>query len=66
MREIDDAHDAEHEIEPEPDEGEIQAEEQSGEQRIRQHAGAPAGSNAPNKHRTLFDSERAAVSSLTS
>ena len=34
MRQIDDAHDAEHEIEPEPDQGEIEAEQNAGEQQL--------------------------------
>jgi hypothetical protein len=37
MCEIDDAHDPEHEIEPEPDEREIAAENHPTEQRVQQH-----------------------------
>ncbi len=37
MRQIDDAHDAEDEIEPEPDQREIQAEQNSGQQAVGQH-----------------------------
>src|SRR5204862_7945586 len=40
-RQIDDAHDAEHEVEPETDQGEIQAEQEAGEQRVGQHAFSP-------------------------
>ena len=34
MREIDDAHDAEHEIEADPDQAEIQTEQHAGDERI--------------------------------
>ena len=34
MRQVDDAHDAEHEIQPEPDQGEIEAEQHAGEEAV--------------------------------
>ena len=38
MREIDDAHDAEDEVQTEPDEAEIQAVQQPGEHGVEEHA----------------------------
>jgi len=37
VRKVDDAHDAEHEIEPDPDQAEIEPEQDAGDQRIDQH-----------------------------
>ena len=34
MREIDDAHDAEHEVEADPDQAEIQTEQHAGDERV--------------------------------
>ncbi|GAC1556982.1 MAG: hypothetical protein NVS2B5_18750 [Beijerinckiaceae bacterium] len=40
MGEIDDAHDAEDEVQPEPDQAEIKAEKNSGEKRVKEHVSA--------------------------
>ena len=37
MRKVDDAHDAEHEIETDADQAEIQAEQNAGDERVDQH-----------------------------
>jgi len=37
MRKVDDAHDAEHKIEADPDQAEIQTEQDAGDQRINQN-----------------------------
>ena len=52
MREVDDAHDAEHQVEAEPHQGEIEAEHHAGDDRADQHArasppGPRTGSAAP-------------------
>ena len=51
MRQIDDAHDAEHEVEPEPDQGEVEPEQQTGEQAVGEHSARSAavglGSSQP-------------------
>ena len=43
MRQIDDAHDAEHEVEAKPDQRKIEAEQQAGRQAIRKHTARSAG-----------------------
>ena len=40
MRQVDDAHDAEHEIEADPDQAEIQTEQHAGDERVNQHVSA--------------------------
>ena len=39
MRQIDDAHDPKHKVQPEPDQGEVEPEYQPREDRVQQHAG---------------------------
>jgi hypothetical protein len=46
VRQVDDAHDAEHEIEPEPDQGEIEAEQDAGEHTVEQHSARSAAGPA--------------------
>ncbi len=41
MRKIDDAHDAEHEIEADADQAEIEPEQHAGDERVGQHALRP-------------------------
>ena len=44
MRKIDDAHDAEHEIEADADQAEIQPEQNAGDERVNQHQRVAPGS----------------------
>ncbi len=37
MREVDDAHDAEHEVETDTDQAEVQTEQNAGDERVSQH-----------------------------
>ena len=47
MRQIDDAHDAEHEVETDTDQTEIKAEQNAGDERISQHQRVTPGIRLP-------------------
>ena len=64
MRQIDDAHDAEHEVEPEPDQGEVEPEQQTGQQAVGEHSARSAAAGVGSRQLvTVTDAGKSACRS---